>query len=91
MNRVSLNSFISIILILFLFNCSNSNAGDDESIKNTLIKMWYAIEIEDIDEYAKYVHPDFTQFGETDPVLQIGKNAEIQGIKNQLGTYPVKM
>ena len=43
--------------------------------------MWDAIEKEDIDEYAEYVHPDFTQFGETDPVLRMGKETEVHGIK----------
>ena len=42
--------------------------------------MWDAIEKEDIIRYATFIHPDFTQFGETDPVLRIGKDAELKGI-----------
>lgn len=55
---------------------------EKEAIKNTLTAMWKAIEIEDIDSYAAYIHPDFTQFGETDSVLRIGKTAEIKGISS---------
>ena len=29
--------------------------------------MWDAIENEDIEKYASYIHKIFTQFGETDP------------------------
>lgn len=44
--------------------------------------MWDAIEKQDIDRYASHVHPNFTQFGETDSVLLEGKSAEIEAIKN---------
>jgi ketosteroid isomerase-like protein len=44
--------------------------------------MWDAIEKEDIDRYASYVHPDFTQFGETDSLLRVGINAEIKSVQN---------
>ena len=42
--------------------------------------MWDAIEKEDIDRYASFIHPDFTQFGETDPILSVGKEAEVKGM-----------
>ena len=51
----------------------------EEEVKNTLIKMWEAIEKEDIELYASFIHPEFTQFGESDPELKIGKAAEING------------
>jgi len=50
-------------------------------IKTTLIDMWDAIEKGDIDRYASYIHPDFTQFGETAKVLRVGKEAEVKAIK----------
>ena len=46
--------------------------------------MWDAVEKGDIDSYAKYIHPDFSQFGETDPVLRVGKDAEVNGIREWL-------
>jgi ketosteroid isomerase-like protein len=55
---------------------------EKELIKSTLIDMWDAIEKGDIERYASYVHPDFTQFGETDSVLRSGKVAEVKGIKD---------
>jgi len=55
-----------------------------EEVKATLIKMWEAIEKEDIELYASYIHPDFTQFGESDPTLNIGKEAEVSGTKEWL-------
>ncbi len=87
---------ISILIILFAFaisSCSNSTnktienrpiVSDIESekakIKTVLTEMWDAIENEDVEKYASYIHKDFTQFGETDPVLKIGKKVEINGI-----------
>ena len=49
-------------------------SDQEEEVKATLVKMWEAIENGNIELYASYVHPDFTQFGETDPVLKIGKD-----------------
>ena len=51
----------------------------EEEIKTTLINMWDAIENEDIELYASYIHPDFTQFGESDLKLNIGKEVEVKG------------
>ena len=55
---------------------------EKEIIKTTLIDMWDAIEKGDIERYASYVHPDFTQFGEYDSILRSGKAAEVKGIKD---------
>ncbi|MGB5242681.1 MAG: nuclear transport factor 2 family protein [Lutimonas sp.] len=55
-----------------------------QEIKKTLIEMWDAIEKNDPDRYARYIHPDFTQFGETDAILLEGKTAEVESIKNWL-------
>ena len=74
-----------------LSGCTESHSPDNDSnidqydliaqeeVKTTLIKMWKAIEEEDIEVYASYIHPDFTQFGESDPKLKIGKETEIKG------------
>ena len=55
-----------------------------EEIKSTLMKMWEAIENEDIEHYASYIHPEFTQFGETDPTLNEGKEMEVNGVREWL-------
>lgn len=44
--------------------------------------MWDAIEKENIDRYATFVHPDFTQFGETDTILKSGKKIEVEGVRD---------
>jgi ketosteroid isomerase-like protein len=87
--------FLILFLISTLFSCSNTNSSDKkiktdtissddqkEEIKNTLTQMWDAIEKEDMELYASFIHPDFTQFGETDSILSVGKEAEVNGIKN---------
>ncbi len=62
-----------------------------KALKTTLNDMWDAIEKGDIERYASYVHPDYTQFGETDAVLKVGKEAEVNGvadwIKNSTGIH----
>jgi len=80
---------IWLILITTLSGCSESSSPDNgsdinqsdliqqEELRTTLINMWKAIEEEDIELYASYIHPDFTQFGESDPRLKVGKETEI--------------
>lgn len=46
--------------------------------------MWEAIEKNNMELYASFIHPDFTQFGENDSILRIGKEVEVNGIKDQL-------
>jgi len=82
-----LYKFLVVTFIFVLANCSHKQTvieadQQKEEIKATLIDMWDAIEKEDIERYASYIHPDFTQFGETDPVLRIGKQTEINGIRD---------
>jgi ketosteroid isomerase-like protein len=80
------------VLIVILFGCNNSNIDEqdvlkqEEEVKTTLINMWNAIEKEDIDLYASYIHPDFTQFGESDPKLRIGRAMEINGTNEWIKT-----
>jgi len=57
-------------------------ANPEAHIKQTLVNMWDAIEKGDIDKYASYIHPDFTQWGETAKTLRVGKAAEVKGIKD---------
>ncbi len=81
--------FIYLIASLTLISCQNQpdkkNLDHDEEvklIKQTLTDMWDAIEKEDIERYAQYVHPDFTQFGEYDSLLKSGKELEVAGIRD---------
>lgn len=83
-------AFITLIFVaLFVLqtSCTNSSikkqdtSAQQEEIKATLNAMWAAIENEDVDLYASFIHPDFTQFGETDPRLLIGKKAEVDGTR----------
>jgi ketosteroid isomerase-like protein len=84
------NSLISLLIWVVPFAlytaCSDSQMNrqdtseQKEEIKATLNAMWAAIENEDVDLYASHIHPDFTQFGESDPRLLIGKEAEVEGI-----------
>ena len=68
-----------------LFSCNDSDVNQQDvlaqeiELKTTLINMWDAIENEDIELYASYIHPDFTQFGESDPKLKVGREAEVNG------------
>jgi len=79
---------VCLISLAVLCACNQSYPpdlpGQEEEVKATLVKMWEAIENEDIELYASYVHPDFTQFGETDPLLKIGKEAEVRGVREWL-------
>jgi len=84
------NIFIPVIwlaLLALLSACNNSptasqdSSEQEEKIKATLNAMWAAIENEDVDLYASFIHPDFTQFGESDPRLLIGKEAEVEGTR----------
>uniref|UniRef100_UPI003216D2B4 YybH family protein n=1 Tax=uncultured Draconibacterium sp. TaxID=1573823 RepID=UPI003216D2B4 len=78
-------AILLLVLTLGILGCkqsANVNPGlnteaEKEEIKSALNDMWNAIEHDDIERYAKYIHPDFTQFGETDPVLLEGKETEV--------------
>lgn len=95
--RSRICKYTLILSLVFLFiGCENSgNTNSDENtkptasineqkeeIKTTLTDMWDAIEKGDIERYASYIHPDFTQFGETAKTLRVGKDTEVKGIKN---------
>ena len=63
---------------------AQTTTRDAEEVKATLIAMWAAIEAGDATKYATYVHPDFTQFGETDPYLSAGKALEVRSMTGYL-------
>lgn len=88
----TLNQVMVVLFAIIFTACSSDRKSDSnrdiekEAVKAALIDMWDAIEKEDLDRYASYIHPDFTQFGETDPVLREGKAAEIEGIRGWVAT-----
>lgn len=73
---------LSILIVGCDFKNKSNIESEKEEVKKTLVAMWDAIEHEDIETYASYVHPDFTQFGETDSILSVGKEAEVKGVEN---------
>jgi ketosteroid isomerase-like protein len=90
-----INNILPIFIVLIIIGCSDKRAetkpiidaeAEKEIIKSTLNKMWTAIENEDIEAYASYVHPDFSQFGEYDSILEIGKELDVEGVTNWIKT-----
>jgi ketosteroid isomerase-like protein len=57
---------------------------DSDEVKATLRAMWAAIERGDSAGYARYVHPDFTQFGENDAYLASGRDRELRAMGDYL-------
>ncbi len=84
--NIALKSLALVFLTSIFWNCQSEEGTsikeEEEAIKQTLVDMWSAIENKDISKYASFVHPDFTQFGETDSVLRVGKTAEVKGIQS---------
>ena len=59
---------------------SAATSRDADDVKAALVQMWAAEEAGDVAGYAAFVHPDFTQFGETDPYLEQGKAEEVRNM-----------
>jgi len=82
------NPIFQCLIFLSVLSCQMTNSSESsinsskEDVKQTLIDMWDAIEKEDIEGYASFIHPDFTQFGETDSILRVGKESEVNGIRS---------
>jgi ketosteroid isomerase-like protein len=78
------SSFVVLLLLTVPLQAWSQTPTDEEAVKATLTAMWDAIEQGDVERYASYVHPDFTQFGESDVYLAEGKDVEIRGIEDWL-------
>lgn len=55
---------------------------DAEDVKSTLVQLWSAVQARDLPAYAALVHPDFTQFGESDTYLASGKDLELRSMES---------
>ncbi len=70
-------------LAMLVFSGAGSAVADDAAdIKATLVAMWSALEQGDIEQYAKFVHPDYSVFGESDVYLAEGKALELRGMRD---------
>lgn len=56
--------------------------SETEEIKATLVAMWDAIERGDAEAYGQFIHPEFTQFGESDVYLAVGRESEVASIRS---------
>jgi len=56
----------------------------EDTIKAIQIDMWDAIEKNDIERYASYIHPQYTAFNETATELFTGKEKEMIAVKSWL-------
>ena len=74
--------FIACFLLSSVAGLAAEPSSDAEQVKATLNAMWEAIERGDAEAYAQYVHPDFTQFGESDVYLAQGKDLEVASIRD---------
>jgi ketosteroid isomerase-like protein len=85
MKCITLVLFSFIPFIAFSQN-ANTTLQMESEVKATLVSMWDAIEKEDMERYASFVHPDFTAFGETNTYLSEGKEMELRSVRNWLKT-----
>ena len=71
----------AIVSLMLLFSVASFAApSDEEQIKSNLVAMWAALKEGNIEAYAKYVHPDYTVFGEGDVYLAEGKALELRNM-----------
>lgn len=86
MNRL-INLDVLVLLILLTSCNTQINVADEkQAVKDTLTEMWDAIEQEDVERYATYIHENFSQFGETDTTLNVGKRDEVEGVREWVKT-----
>ncbi len=79
------------ILLTFLLSCllhSNlvtAEVTDKQQVIDNIYSMWKAIEENNLNDYMKHIHPDYTVFGEGDAYLHKGKNKEAIDIGDYIG------
>ncbi len=78
---------LAVVLVTSLAHAQGGAPAETraaEEVKATLVAMWAAIEAGDVERYAAFVHPGFTQFGESDVYLASGKAEEVRGMAGYL-------
>ena len=70
--------------LLFAQSTAKPAPSEKDAVISTLIAMWDALEHNDIDRYASFIHPSFTSFGEEDTYLNSGKEYEVRTYTNYL-------
>jgi len=86
---MQLRSLVAIAAIALAFpgahaQAPSTNDHDADDVKATMVEMWRAIENGDVEKYASFVHPEFTQFGENDTYLAEGKAVEVRAMAEYL-------
>lgn len=80
-----MKSWLAITACMLFLSLPAPVAGSDaEEVKNTLTAMWGAIERGDVEAYAEYIHPEFTQFGESDVYLAVGGESEVDSVRRYM-------
>ncbi len=74
----------SLMALLVIPSPGMAQEQEETEVLETLTAMWAAIEAGDVEAYAAYVHPDFSQFGENDVYLAQGRDIEVRGYRDYL-------
>ncbi len=75
-------TIFTVFSLFLLFSCNMTNVEAEKAeIRRTLTNMWLAVEEKNVEKYASYIHDDYTQFGENDATLNIGKLQEVEGAR----------
>ena len=80
--RILLVVFLSIVL---LTNTSYAKQSAQDQIVDNVHSMWKAVETNNLKAYLKYIHPDYSVFGEGDVYLHQGKEKEAIDYGDYLG------
>jgi len=68
---------LAILLSGVLYsNAIKANQSDETQIIENIHSMWKAVENNNLKNYLKYIHADYSVFGEGDIYLHQGKNKE---------------
>ncbi len=77
-------SFLAVLL-LALTGSAKANQSDQQQIIDNIQAMWKAVETDNLKAYLKYIHPDYTVFGEGDAYLHKGKEMEAIDYADYMG------
>lgn len=77
---------LTILFSSILFsNAIKANQSDQTQIIESIHSMWKAVETNNLDAYLKYIHSDYSVFGEGDIYLHQGKDKEAVDYGDYLG------